>query len=76
MELYHDPLCTQNDESCFYVRTLYNGKPLSINACLDERSFDGSTCNYVSLRSHLDEVITQGDLDKACDLPFVPVRID
>lgn len=76
MELYYDDECTQGDESCFYVKTLYNGEPLALNACLDTRVFDGTYCNYVSLRSHFDEVTTQGDLDSACGLPFVPIRVD
>jgi hypothetical protein len=76
MELYLDDGCLSNDESCFYVKTFYNGKSISINACMDERSFDGTTCNYLSFISHFYEVMTKGNLDNACYVPFVPTRIN
>lgn len=66
MELHYDRNCEARDESCFYVKTIYNGEELSFDACVDIITHNGTMCNYLSFRSYLDEIMLKGDLDAEC----------
>jgi hypothetical protein len=75
-ELHYNEDCIYADKSCFFIKVFYNNKPISIQSCLDEMSEDGTDCNYLSLRSHFDEVMSKGNLNEACSYPFVPMRLN
>lgn len=76
MELHYDHECEANDESCFYVKTIYNGEELSFDFCVDSMSLDGTRCNYLSFRSHMDEIMVKGDLNAQCLQEFQPIRVN